>query len=369
MQTFDVVIVGGGPAGSVLALLLVRSGASVCVLENTQYDYRRPGEFLSSNANPLITQIGLWEVLDEAGAVPSFGLISAWGNSELVDREFMLNPHGQCHHLDRQRFDLELALFSQKAGIELYQGATFQSACRVGDRWIIGFGGIDGRMELDAKIVVDASGRACALTRHLGVKRHVLDQLVGLGAEFNPVVDCRADSRLLLESVEMGWWYSLVVPGGKLRAIFMTDANLLAESGIPRELLWTTALSSSLHTCDRIQYFTRDGKTIGSGAESHVLAQFCGEGWLAVGDAALARDPLSAQGIQKAIEGAMAAADSILHSIDQSTLDGFPRYALWLENEFNDYCSAHWHYYSFEQRWPESPFWRSRHSSSLDQPR
>src|SRR5262249_51899525 len=95
-------------------------------------------------------------------------------------------------------------------------------------------------------------------------------------------------------------------------------------------------------------------------AASQRLDSCAGDGWLAVGDAASAFDPLSARGVTSALQGAVRAAAAIARQ-----LAGDTRALSWFRDtvvaDYDTYLDQRAAYYAVEQRWPESPFWRCRH--------
>jgi 2-polyprenyl-6-methoxyphenol hydroxylase-like FAD-dependent oxidoreductase len=86
-----------------------------------------------------------------------------------------------------------------------------------------------------------------------------------------------------------------------------------------------------------------------------------GAGWLAVGDAACSFDPLSSHGVTWALESGLAAARALDASFrgDRRALDD---YADRVEAAFHNYLQARADFYGRERRWPDSPFWRRRHT-------
>ena len=82
--------------------------------------------------------------------------------------------------------------------------------------------------------------------------------------------------------------------------------------------------------------------------------------WLLVGDAAMTWDPLSGQGICKALESGMRAARAIDRALDGETRS-LEDYAQWTRDRFGSYLQSRAKYYRAERRWPDAPFWRRRH--------
>ena len=89
-------------------------------------------------------------------------------------------------------------------------------------------------------------------------------------------------------------------------------------------------------------------------------AQVHGNNWLLAGDAAMTWDPLSGQGICKALESGMHAARAIDRALDEDN-HGLDDYAQWTQAQFGDYLHTRAKYYRAKQRWPDAPFWRRHH--------
>ena len=84
---------------------------------------------------------------------------------------------------------------------------------------------------------------------------------------------------------------------------------------------------------------------------------------LLAGDAAMTWDPLSGQGICKALESGMHAARAIDCALNGDN-HGLNDYAQWTRTQFDGYLQSRAKYYRTEQRWPDAPFWRRRHLAS-----
>ena len=85
------------------------------------------------------------------------------------------------------------------------------------------------------------------------------------------------------------------------------------------------------------------------------------ERWLAVGDAASRFDPLSSQGIVKALRSGIFASYAIGDWLIQGDDSGLQRYRRYVTEEFRNYSEMRAKYYCQEQRWPASQFWLRRH--------
>jgi len=100
--SYDVVILGGGPAGSATALGLKRSDATcrVALIEKTDYSGLRIGETLPPPARQPLTELGVWDAFLRRSPLESPGTRAAWGSARCHENEFIFSPYGRGWHLD-----------------------------------------------------------------------------------------------------------------------------------------------------------------------------------------------------------------------------------------------------------------------------
>ncbi|MEP7305145.1 MAG: tryptophan 7-halogenase [Acidobacteriota bacterium] len=368
IDRFDVVIVGGGPAGTATAIALAKAGRparSVAVLERSGYERARIGETLPPEARIPLAQLGVWERFLEQRHAPSPGTAAAWGREELEENDFIFNPYGNGWHLDRSRFDATLASAAADAGATIHRHARMTACQRAasGD-WLVKYVCDDRPCELRARFLVDATGRACMAARRQGAERLSSDRMIGVVGLFAaPSRD--QEYRTLVEASADGWWYSAWLPGGRLIVAFMTDADLL-PMGQPQLLSnWLRQLQQTVHTRARtsaptVELTQRPLQWIN--AASEVLGCSSGTGWLATGDAACSFDPLSSQGIFKALQLGLLAAETIDEMLGTPKARGYD-WSLKNRHRFDRYLRTRRAYYGLERRWPDAVFWRRRHTN------
>jgi flavin-dependent dehydrogenase len=367
----DVVVLGGGPAGAAAAITLARAGRSVVVIEKSHYEQARIGETLPPAARMWLAGLAVWEPFLAAGHLLSPGVLSVWGEEELYENHFIFNPYGQGWHLDRQRFDTMLAEAARQAGARLCCGTRVNSCLPLAAAgWQVeytsGSTGSGPCHQLRARFLIDATGRAAVLARQQGAKRINADRLVGLAGilvAHVPETECpenACDTCTLVEACADGWWYSALLPGARLIAVYMTDADLLPRHRGLWPTFWQARLQQATHTQARLHAFDLQAVPRVVAANSSRLDCVCGHGWLAVGDAAMAFDPLSSQGLLQALASGIRAGEA-LNAYLTGERAAIGEFDIRANDVFREYLRLRAVYYEREQRWSQSVFWQRRH--------
>jgi flavin-dependent dehydrogenase len=356
-------VVGGGPAGAAAALTLARSGRRVIVADAglSRTEASALGESLIPAARPLLRELGVLDSFVADGHLASYGTIACWGSDIAHETDFMFDPHGHGWHLDRTRFDAMLLRAAQDAGAELFARQRLTSATREGEfGWRVFLDGPGGdRHELRCAWLIDATGRRCSIARAQGASRTRQDRLVAFHALVATTGSSERDGRTMVEAVSDGWWYTSLLPSGARVVAFLTDADLayrqrlLSPEGFARKLRQTQHVGAKILSGASM-------RPRGTAAQSQRLAQFGGVGWIAVGDAALAFDPLSSQGMFNALYTGLRAGRIVHQALSSEHHTSISPYETELEAVHSAYCRNRISFYSIEARWPESPFWRRR---------
>ena len=362
----DVVIVGGGPAGTSCAISLARAGRKVFVLERSRYETVRVGETLPPAVCRPLGELGVWEQFLKDNHIPSPGIISVWGNDEVYENDFISNPYGSGWHIDRRRFDEMLALSAERAGAVVHRSVTVTSCTQQpsGD-WLIETKGDNVAIGFQAGFLVNAAGRRASPLVPAGraaSEKILSDRLVGV-VKFLRVksAELRRDIRTLVEASENGWWYSAFLPEGRLVVAYMTDADLLPKGGLNRAQDWQRKLEQVPHTRARVEACAQNSELRIVAANSYRRASIKSINYLMIGDAAAAFDPLSAQGIHRALESGLSAANAIERD-RRGNHEALNDYEDKFARGYAGYLRTRAVYYWKERRWPNSLFWQRRQS-------
>jgi flavin-dependent dehydrogenase len=355
----DVAIIGGGPAGSAAAVALARAGVDVVVIERACSDGVRSGEILPPRVRVPLTELGLWKRFQALGAVASAGIAAAWGQPELAVQDSIFDPYGTGWHVDRPALDRMMATAALESGAVVYQGARLRHWEDDSSGWRIDASLADRTVSVRADFLIDATGRSSVLTGWMGVPRVRYDRLVGiLGLIRTEGPGLRGAAHALIESRPSGWWYSAALPGQRVVAGYLTDPEQLASGRKRPDRIWREQLRSAPLTGDAVgPIANEDVKVRVVNAATQRRQRVAGHCWLAIGDAAIALDPLSGHGVLRALENGLAAAHALTVSRRSRALG---EYAADQERQFADQMRLRTRYYRLEARWPQSAFWKRR---------
>ena len=363
-KVYDVIIIGGGPAGAATAIQLKRLGVrSVLIVEKGCYAEHRIGESLPPNANVLLKDLGVYEAFQKEGHLQVCGSCSIWGSDEPGYNDYIVSPFGLGWHLDRNKFDRFLADQACQLGAILQTETRFVKS--VPNHSISGYslelkskGGL--AQQVHARFVVDASGMQAVFARKMSPSKKIVDRLICVSGFFEIPKDVPLTSQTLLEAVEYGWWYLATLPGHRVIAALATDPEVVNHYQLSKPEHWMALLSHVQLLPPSIRPYLRlREKLLVSPALSSHLTQPGGNNWLAVGDAASCYDPISSLGIFKCMLTGMEAGKVIFAYLN-SHEDQIKSYMQFLEADYKKYKASRDHFYNIENRWPGSPFWNRR---------
>ncbi|KXF74749.1 FAD-binding monooxygenase [Paramesorhizobium deserti] len=380
--TWDVVIVGSGPAGSATAITLAKYGRRVLLVERRESSSFKLGESLPPASIGLIKHfLGDPEGPEQQlpGLFSTAGNVSLWASEQADIADFFFTPSGHGLCIDRLAFDEALRANAVRAGATLLKGIGLRSCARIADgsyNWQFTFISDAGIRQDRARYLVDCSGRQAVVARMLGVPITPDDDQLFAYAQWFSCTGDDDDRYTRIEAAPAGWWYSNRLPGadggetGRL-VVFHSDRDLptarLAASrqGFDQLLNGSTHIAPLLkaggyHPCRTIR---------GAPANSQRLRDFGGDAWIAVGDAAQAYDPLSSQGIDKALRTASHAGHMIHYALTDRPQSAaglgmgniyIHQYVEQQRQLWQTYLSRRDFYYGIQPRWSDQPFWQRR---------
>jgi len=370
-------VVGAGPAGLAAAADLATWCDAVTVLEARSKGSRRAaGEHLPPRALSALARLGFQPLLDDRAHEPSPGSRSAWGSPMPSDRDYFTGLPGRGLNLDRGVFDEALADRAEARGVVVRWGTRLHDlALDVAEEstsgpeagFVAGVATRDGGEVLHADLVVDATGRRAAASRMVGFEHRRFDDLLALTGCVHSCATDPEGGRIRIEAVEDGWWYAVQRSDLTLLATFMTDPVLLRRHPGTAADAWQASLASTRLVAPMAETGHWDGRVEGFDAatqrfdgrveergRSSLDARF-----VALGDAAVAWDPMSSWGITKAVSDGVEGA-AALRRVRQGDACAVLDHRDGQLAEFARYRERQMEYYAAETRWLSAPFWRSR---------
>lgn len=318
----EVIIIGGGPAGSAMGSYLSKAGIGNVILEGANHPRAHVGESLVLSTTRVFQDLGLLETMEKEKFVRKYG--ASW--HEHAGTEFGINfepfleediRQSYTYHVDRSKFDLILLKHAESLGSKVIQGVQVKQVLFDGDRAAGVRVGIAGQeVDLPSKLVVDASGRGTLLGRQLNIKR--MDPIFNQYAVhcwFEGVQRGQGESEdwihIYFLPVERGWAWQIPITDT------ITSVGIVAEREVFRKankdlegyfnyyINTNPALVKAMAGAKRVNAFKTEGDY------SYIMDRFVGNGWLMVGDAARFVDPIFSSGVSIALYSARYASQLI----------------------------------------------------------
>ncbi len=366
MQELDVLVVGAGVAGAAAAIGLRRLEVGRVLLIGG----RRPerglviGESLPPDVRLPLSRLGLWEGFCSQGHDPCPGSVSLWGSDEPGYNDFLFNPHGSGWHVDRVKLEAWLLEEARASGVEVQERTRFRHVTPLSQGGAqVGLS--DGRpATVRARVVIDATGPAAVVGRSLGAVRQEFDRLTNISLLFESVDSERFSGLTRLEAFPQGWWHAARLPGG--RAVVSVTADVLEAKhlGLTSLAGWCRAFVRTRLVSEGLEGSSGIAESLKPvSARSGRLNLVAGEDWVAIGDAASSYDPISAQGMMKALSSAVRSLPAVgrrLHG-HRSALTSLQAAE---DADFQQYARNRAYLYERERRWVDEPFWRARRAAS-----
>lgn len=364
-DTWDVIVIGAGPAGALGAYVLADKGRQVLVMDRARTSRRGIGESLPGAARRILRDVGLLHLVTGGAHATSAGTAFAWEHTSLDVTDAMQNPDGLGWHLDRARFDADLRQATEDAGA-LFRVGHVRRVEETGAGWQVQWA--DGAAQ--ARWVVDASGRAAVVGRSVGAERLMGPPLVALVRWTEPGSAPPGEQRTTVEAVRDGWWYTAPLPDeSRIVALHVRPerAQEILRSGIWRERLAETTHIHALVSGATWEAPPRGTDAGGAWTEAPGGDRTNGAGWLAVGDAAMSFDPIASQGLFNALYTGYRGAQTV-HAALAGHEDGVGEYVRELRQVHMAYLRRWRETYARPRRWPGHTFWAERQQAEKAAP-
>lgn len=359
----DVAVIGGGIAGAAACRELGRAGVRTLWLAPPRADdSERFGESLAPAARPILTSLGLEELLGSSRHRSSNTVLSSWGSGLLLERHASVNLEGPGLVVDRGAFERDLADAAAEAGSLAAIPTTLRTVRVEGESWRLDLS--DGTTQL-ARVVIDATGRSAVVGRRLAQRVHHDRQIAAVAIADQRSTTVVPTPVTLIEAMPDGWLYAALLADGRLSLAYFSDPDLL-PSGLSSDVdAWQRLLGTSIHVSRWIEDaefdIVRPPRLTPAGVAwlDKCGSEPVGCGWVAVGDAAASLDPLSSHGMTTAlwtgVRGGKAA-----HAWLSGDRSAVQEYAADVSGGVARFLADRVAVYRREARFADRPFWERR---------
>ncbi len=321
---FDVIVMGGGPAGSSVAGILAREGRQVILFEKEIFPRHHIGESLMTDTYWTFRRLGLLEKLRESPFVRKYSVqfANAAGKESRPFYFFEAVHHESAvtWQVTRAQFDHMLINHAAEQGAVVHQGVLVKQVLFEGDRAV----GVDVQMQdgtrekFFANVVVDATGQAAMLSnkfrwrvRDPKLKKAVLYSYFK-GAHREPDLNGGATLVLRTEPGSGGWFWYIPLENDITSVGIVANPDYLLK-GRGQDL--AKILHEEIDKCEavrrRVGEGTRVDKIYSILDYSYRSKHNAGNGFIIIGDAYGFLDPIYSSGVLLALKMAELAADAI----------------------------------------------------------
>jgi len=317
----DVVVAGGGPAGSTAAAWLSRRGYHVELFERDKFPRFHIGESLLASANDVLGAIGAADLVKDAGFPPKWGgtFMAGDGSFERF-ADFALAPGvhtPRTWQVPRATFDDLLLRHAEASGARVHEQHRILDAVFDDHGVTVSVQAVDGSPRpLRAKAIIDASGRGSLLSRKFGLR---IDEPrlanIAVFSHYSGVPrrsGRRAGDIRIIARHDLGWFWMIPISDELMsvgvvlpRAAFRAMPSLDHEALLARAIAETPVVANLL-TNARREWPVRVEKDFSFGSKA-----YAGDRWMLAGDAGSFLDPVFSTGVAIALESGLEAAQAM----------------------------------------------------------
>jgi flavin-dependent dehydrogenase len=342
---YDVIVAGGGPAGSTAATLLAQYGHRVVLLEKDSHPRFHIGESMLPYSEPVIQRLGIdWSQYGVAKAGAEF--IDESTNKHMY---FQLSGTRQAYQIERAKFDQALFVNAKKHGVETHQNTAI-TAVNIDS---LGVKATAENTDYYGRYLIDATGRSAIMGR----RNRSIDRIENLGkfalyTHFSQVTSQASiqffqQGNIIIPIVDIGWIWVIPLSGQKISVGLVVNAS--RPAGETTAELFQRYIQQSGFLGQLLDGATQDWPVRSEANFSYVNQQRYGERYVCCGDAAGFLDPVFSSGVFLALTGGERVADRLhqgliekreadadLHAVDDADYElGFSTMRVFIERFYH----------------------------------
>src|SRR5687768_2637376 len=338
----DVLVIGGGPAGSTAATLLAQQGLSVTLLERERFPRFQIGESLLPYNNELFDRLGVTDQLLGGDFFPKYGAYFVTGDGSVgygfrFDKR-LSDPYRRSFQVKRAEFDHLLLKNAARHGVEVREETNVVDVdlsdperCSVGLRPTSAG---ERRREadttrLEARFVIDASGHGAVLGNRVGAKSDVQSlKKIAFFAHYRnvPRAPGRNAGNTVIVVLRNAWFWLIPVNAEVMSVGLVVDRDHYVRCGLEPEQLLNRTIAESSWVAERMKDAERITEIYARKDFSFRMNKMVGTNYALIGDAAGFIDPIFSTGVFMAMKSADMASAAIAARLETGSMRALKRY-------------------------------------------
>jgi flavin-dependent dehydrogenase len=324
----DVVVIGGGPAGSTVSALIAQKGHKVQLFEREHFPRFHIGESLIPETYWVLKRLGMLPKMQKSHFVKKYSVqfVNSKGKQSAPFYFWDNKPHecSQTWQVVRSEFDQMMLDNAREHGVDVHEGSQVIEVLFEGRRAV----GVKVRMaddsvlEVRARVVVDASGQVGVLQKKLGLR--VWDPLLNKGAIWTYWKGAYRDTgrdegaTMVLQTADRkGWFWYIPQHDDTVSVGVVAPFDYLFKGRESYQKTYEEEVERCPAVAERVSKATRITGHFATRDYSYRATEVAGDGWVLIGDAFGFLDPLYSSGVLLALRSGEMAADAICEGFEK----------------------------------------------------
>jgi geranylgeranyl reductase family protein len=316
-KDYDVIVIGGGPAGSTVATRMQQLGRKVVLFERERFPRFHIGESLLPCSMPLFDALGVQSALKAANFLPKYAAEFVTADGEWQRRyafaDGLVEGPGSAYEVDRAEFDKVLLDHAAAEGVTVEQETQVTKFESNRHGASVTVRGPAGERTVTAELVVDATGQSSLLAGRLNLRE--MDQGLKNVAVFSHFEGATRHSGeregdITVVLVPEGWWWVIPLRGDRTSVGLVAPGRKYKGQKLDEDFL-KARIEATPYLKTRLEHARRVAPVRSMSDYSYVSKRLAGDRWLMVGDAGAFIDPVFSTGVYLGMTSAFRAAEAV----------------------------------------------------------